>query len=127
MGKINDIVGAIGGTIMVLELIILIVVFIAIDVALLIGLRWVRGKETWVREKRQFGQSLVTRYVDRGAGIAAAPVIVCTSAWRGFKAGLHRATHWQAVAELPPHAAQELTTGSRSPKVGALNGPHQAP
>jgi len=30
--------------------------------------------------------------------VAAAPVIVSTSFWRGAKAGLYRATHWPKTA-----------------------------
>lgn len=101
MGKINDWVGAIGGTIVVLELLILLVVLVGINFGLVLGLRWVRGKMSFVREKRLTGQSLVTKYVDRGASVVATPVIVSTSVWRGVKAGLYRATHWPVNAQTP--------------------------
>lgn len=105
LANINDVVGAIGGTILCLELIVLLLILVGINAGLFLGLRWVLGRTGWAHEKIAWALGLVTRYVEKGAGLAAAPVIVGTSAWRGLKAGLHRATHWPAGAALPADIA----------------------
>jgi hypothetical protein len=68
-----------------------------------------------VHEKVALGRALTERYVDRGANLVAAPVIVTTSAWRGLKVGLYRATHWsqeRPLAPAEPAAGQIAETGA---------------
>lgn len=91
MGEINDWVGAIGGTILVLELIVLLILLAGINLALALLLRWVLRKRGMVHEKIVWAQALVDRFVNKGADVAAAPVIRTTSAWRGLQAGFRRA------------------------------------
>lgn len=122
MGQVNAWVGTIGGVIIVFELIVLLLILVAINGALVFGLRWVLRKRGIVHEKVTWARALVVRYVDRGANLAAAPVIVTTSVWRGLKVSLYRATHWPAgraaSSATPPPAAQ--TT------AGSLGGPTRA-
>ena len=126
MGTVNNVVGTIGGVIMVFELIALLLLLIGVNVVLLIALRWVRRKRTWVSEKRTVGQSLIHRYVDRAADIAAAPVIWSSSAWSGLKAGLHRATHWERLPAATGIQTPQLTTGEDAPRAVRPSGPSQA-
>jgi len=108
MGTINNWVGAIGGTILVLELIVTLVLLAAINLGLALVLRWVLRKQSVVHEKIAWAQALVDRFVNKGAGVAAAPMIRATSAWRGVKAAYRRALHWPKAtpaihpAENPP-------------------------
>ena len=115
MGTVNDWVGAIGGTLLVLELIVVLILLVAINLGLALGLRWVLRKQGMVHEKIVWAQNLVDRYVNKGAGLAAAPVIRTTSAWRGIKASYRRALHWPAAAPaLPPVEKQPQTDASRA-------------
>ena len=104
MGTLNTWLGDIGGTILGFELIVLLVLLTALNGALAFGLWWVLCKMNWVHGKVSWASGLVTRTVDKGANIAAEPVIRCTSLWRGSKAALNRAVHWPratAPAALP--------------------------
>ncbi len=109
MGKVNDWVGTIGGTILGIELIVLLLLAVALNAVLAFVLWWVLRKTGWVHEKITWLLGIEEKAVNRVAGVAAAPVIRTTSAWRGLKAGLHRATHWpHRRAEqpaLPPMTA----------------------
>lgn len=126
MGTVNDVAGTIGGVIMVFELIVLLVLLIGVNAVLLIGLRWVRRKRSWISTKRATGQSLVDRYVDRAANAAAAPVIIVGSVWSGLKAGLHRATHWERLPAGTVHSAPQLTEGEAARHIVRPSGPSQA-
>ncbi|HWE62314.1 MAG TPA: hypothetical protein VHB98_11440 [Chloroflexota bacterium] len=108
MGQINDWLGTIGGAILALELIVLLLILVGINAALALGLRWALRKSTFVHEKITWARALAVRYVDKGANLVAAPVIITTSAWRGLKAGLYRATHWPG----PRAAGQPGTTAA---------------
>ena len=101
MGTVNDWAGAIGGTILGLELIVLLLIGVALNAGIAFGLYWVLKKMGWVRAKRIWATDLFTRYLNKGMNVIAAPVIVTTSFWRGLKAGLHRATHWTPTAHIP--------------------------
>src|SRR5579862_7775604 len=101
MGSLNDIVGVIGGTILCLELIVVILLLLGLNAGLAFGLRWILRKSEWMHSKIEWALGLVTKNVDRGMNVIAAPVILSTSAWRGLKAGLYRATHWPASATQP--------------------------
>jgi len=112
MGALNDFVGAVGGTIVCLELIILLVLGVAVNFAIAFGLWWVLKHMNFVHEKIAWATRKYEHVVDKSLNVAAAPVIRTTSVWRGVKAGLHRATHWpraprvsrpaeSAVAERP--------------------------
>jgi len=116
MGTVNNWVGAIGGTILVLELIIVLILLVAINLGLALLLRWVLRKRGMVHEKIVWAQGLVDRFVNKGADIAAAPVIRTTSIWRGLKATYHRALHWpkSRVAALPPAEKQVQADPSRA-------------
>ncbi len=94
MGSVNDWAGAVGGTILCLELIVLLLILVAINAGMAFGLWWVAKKMGWVHEKRIWVQGLIQKWSDRAMGVAAEPVIRGTSTWRGLKAGLYRATHW---------------------------------
>lgn len=94
MGNVNDWAGTIGGTILGLELIVLLLVLVAINAGLAFGLLWVLRKMGWVHDKIVFAQGLQAKLLDRGTRAAAMPVILSTSAWRGLKVGLYRATYW---------------------------------
>jgi uncharacterized membrane protein YedE/YeeE len=102
MGNVNDWVGTLGGTILGLELIVLLLVLVAINAGLAFLLMLALRKMGWVHDKIVFAQGLQAKFLDRGTRIAAMPVIVSTSVWRGFKAGLHRATHWPARGKVRP-------------------------
>jgi uncharacterized membrane protein YedE/YeeE len=125
MGRVNDIVGTVGGVILVLELLVLLVLLIGINAGLVFGLRWVHGKTGFVHEKRQLAQTWLVRYVDRGSTALATPVIVSTSLWRGLKVGLHRATHWPtnslnvpaALPARPRPAGEHPLPAAESPRV----------
>jgi len=116
MGTLNTWVGAIGGTILVLELIVALVLLVALNAVLFLLLRWVLRKQGLAHEKLTWALALVDRIVNKVAGLAAAPVIRTTSAWRGLKAVTHRATHWPATARalattaepLPPQDGQRV-------------------
>jgi hypothetical protein len=119
MGTVNDWAGAIGGTILGIELVVLMLIIVVLNAGLAYGLWWVLKKMGWVHEKITWATGLVQKYVDRGANIVAAPVIRTTSFWRGLKAGVYRATHWPrrvpapaAGAQLP--AAREPETAPRA-------------
>jgi hypothetical protein len=115
MGTVNNWVGAIGGTILVLELIVVLILLVAINLGLALLLRWVLRKRGVVHEKIVWAQALVDRFVNKGAGVAAAPVIRTTSAWRGLKATYRRALHWpKPVAALPPAEKQLQEDPSRA-------------
>ena len=101
MGTVNTWVGAIGGAILGIELILGLIVLVAINLVLALGLRWVLRKQGLVHDKITWALSLVDRSVNKGAGVAATPVIKSTSVWRGLKAALHRATHWPKAAQPP--------------------------
>jgi hypothetical protein len=102
VGDINDLVGAVGGTIVCLELIVVLVLLIAINLGIAFGLWWVLKHTKAVRAKIAWATGKYEKAVDKGLNVAAAPVIRTTSFWRGAKAGLHRATHW-------PRAVQSRT------------------
>jgi hypothetical protein len=106
MGTVNDWVGAIGGTILVLELILLLILLIALNVVLALLLRWVLRKQRLVHEKITWARALVERYVNKGANLAAAPVIRTTSGWRGLKAACRRALRRPAGARSQPVVEQ---------------------
>jgi hypothetical protein len=94
MGTVNDWVGAIGGTILAIELVVLCLILLLITAALAYGLWWVLKKMNLVHEKVSWATALLQKYTDKAAAIVAAPVIRTTSVWRGLKAGIYRATHW---------------------------------
>lgn len=98
MGTVNNWVGAIGGAILAIELIVALILLVAINLGLALVLRWVLRKQSMVHEKIAWAQALVDRFVIKGAGLAAAPVIRTTSSWRGVKAVCRRALHWPAPA-----------------------------
>jgi hypothetical protein len=112
MGTLNTWLGDIGGTILGLELIVLLVLLTALNGALAFGLWWVLRKMNWVHGKVSWASGLVTRTVDKGANIAAEPVIRGTSLWRGGKAALNRATHWPRVAAPEARPAKQLPAGT---------------
>jgi|GEM_PF-2270175 len=124
LGDLTDTVGTIGGTILCIELIGLVVVLVAINAGLVFGLRWVLGKADWTRGKIDWATGLVNKYVDKGANIAAAPVIVTSSVWSGLKAGLYRATHWPKSRTLA--LSQTLVTSARPLPKPADGGPSRA-
>ncbi|HEY8283691.1 MAG TPA: hypothetical protein VIJ28_04835 [Chloroflexota bacterium] len=111
MGTLNTWVGAIGGTILVLELIVALILLVALNGVLFFALRWVLRKQGLAHEKITWAQGHVDRLVNKGAGLAAAPVIRVTSAWRGLKAATHRATHWpktaRPAAQTEPSVSQD--------------------
>ncbi len=113
MGTLNDWAGAIGGTVLGIELILLLIIGVALNAGIAFGLYWVLKKMGWVHEKIAWATRLNEKYVDIAANVAAAPVIRTTSFWRGIKAGVRRATHWpQAtgpVALLPAPTASTPT------------------
>lgn len=117
MGTVNDIAGVIGGTILCLELIVLLLLLVAINGGLAFGLWWVARKMGFVREKRIWAMGLVQKWSDRAMRLAAEPVIRGTSVWRGLKAGLYRATHWPA-RETPRLPASTDTTTPRREGTG---------
>jgi hypothetical protein len=94
MGTINDWAGAIGGTILGIELLVALLILVVINAGIAYGLWWVAKKMGLVHEKRVWLQGLIQKWTDRATSVAAEPVIRSTSAWRGLKAGLYRATHW---------------------------------
>ncbi|MGH2389251.1 MAG: hypothetical protein ACRDIE_13690 [Chloroflexota bacterium] len=116
MGTVNTWVGAIGGTILVLELIVLLILLIALNVVLALVLRWVLRKQNMVHEKIEWARALVERYVNKGAGLAAAPVIRTTSTWRGAKTAAYRALHWPTRVRSRPAMVekQPVTDTSRA-------------
>jgi hypothetical protein len=115
MGTVNDWVGAIGGTILVLELIVALILLVAINLGLALVLRWALRKRGMVHEKIVWAQALVDRFVNKGAGVAAAPVIRTTSAWRGLKATYRRALHWpKPPASLLPAEKQPRPDADRA-------------
>lgn len=124
LGDLTDTVGTIGGTILCIELIGLVVVLVAINAGLVFGLRWVLVKADWTRGKIDWATGLVNKYVDKGANIAAAPVIVTSSVWSGLKAGLYRATHWPKSRTLA--LSQTLVTQARPLPKTADGGPSRA-
>jgi len=124
LGDLTDTVGTIGGTILCIELIGLVVVLVAINAGLVFGLRWVLGKAGWTRGKIDWATGLVNKYVDKGANIAAAPVIVTSSVWSGLRAGLYRATHWPKSRTLA--LSQTLVTQARPLPKTAGGGPSRA-
>jgi hypothetical protein len=107
MGTVNDWAGAIGGTILGIELILLVLVLVLLNAGLAFGLWWVLKKMGWVHEKVTWATGLLEKVVDRSANIVAAPVIRTTSFWRGLKAGVYRATHWPKRAAVPAPGAQQ--------------------
>ena len=114
---LTDTVGTIGGTILCIELIGLVLVLVAINAGLIFGLRWVLGKADWTRGKIDWATGLVNKYVDKGANIAAAPVIVTSSVWSGLKAGLYRATHWPKSRTLALSQTVAVTPARPLPKA----------
>ena len=124
LGDLTDTVGTIGGTILCIELIGLVVVLVAINAGLVFGLRWVLGKAGWTRGKIDWATGLVNKYVDKGANIAAAPVIVTSSVWSGLRAGLYRATHWPKSRTLA--LSQTLATQARPLPKTVGGGPSRA-
>jgi len=100
MGTLNTWVGGIGGTVLVLELIVMLILLVALNVVLVLVLRWVLRKQGLAHEKITWALAHVDRVVNKGAGLAAAPVIRTTSAWRGLKAAMRRATHWPAREQV---------------------------
>lgn len=122
MGDLNDFVGAVGGTIICLELIVLLVLLVAINAGLAFGLWWLLKHTKLVHEKIAWATGKYEHVVDKGLNVAAAPVIRSTSAWRGLKAGLYRATHWPraevrasvAALEAPPASAEPARRPSRA-------------
>ena len=121
MGNVNDWAGTIGGTLLGLELIVLLLILVAINAGLAFGLFWVLRKTDWVHTKIGIGQGLVGKVVDRGTRVAVMPVIVSTSVWRGLKAGLYRATHWPAVSRPSsmPQPLPSVPDQSRTARQGA--------
>lgn len=111
MGNINDWAGTIGGTILGIELIVLVLILALLNAGLAFGLWWVLKKMGWVHEKVTWATGLVQKYVDKGANIVAAPVIRTTSFWRGLKAGAYRATHWPRRVTVPAAGAQPVPAG----------------
>jgi hypothetical protein len=101
VGDVNDFAGAVGGTILTLELIVLLVLLVAINGGLAFGLWWLLKRRNWLHGKVAGVTARVEKVVDKGANISAAPVIRTASVWQGLKAGLHRATHWPRTAQLP--------------------------
>ena len=107
MGTLNTWVGGIGGTILVLELIVFLILLVALNAVLFFLLRWALRKQGLVHEKLTWVLTKVDSVVNKGAGVAAAPVIRTTSVWRGLKAATHRATHWPTTARaLAPTTAE---------------------
>jgi hypothetical protein len=106
MGTVNDWVGAIGGTILVLELILLLILLIALNVVLALLLRWALRKQGLVHQKITWARGLVERYVNKGANLAAAPVIRTTSGWRGLKAACRRVLNRPVGARSQPGLEQ---------------------
>jgi len=106
LDTINDWAGGIGGAILCLELIVLLLIMVAINAGLAFGLYWLLRKVGWAHEKIEWGRGLVHKYVDKGANIVAAPVILTSSAWSGLKVGLYRATHWPKT----PAAGNKVST-----------------
>ncbi len=114
MGTLNTWVGGIGGTILVLELIVMLVLMVALNVVIVLVLRWVLRKQVLVPATLTWALAHVHRVVNNGAGLAAAPVIRTTSAWRGLRAAMHRATHWPALAKVPaPVSPKTVEDGRR--------------
>jgi hypothetical protein len=101
VGNVNDWAGTIGGTILGLELIIVLVIGVAINAGIAFGLYWVLKKMGWVHDKVAWALRLYEKYVEKAANVAAAPVIRGTSFWRGIRAGIHRATHWPQSTQPP--------------------------
>ncbi len=121
MGNVNDWAGTIGGTILGLELIVLLLILVAINAGLALGLLWILRKMGWVHDKIVLAQALQAKFLDRGTRAAAMPVIASTSLWRGLKAGLHRATHWPPRGKTRPTpalpAARPESAGSGATRV----------
>lgn len=125
LGDLTDTVGTIGGTILCIELVGVVVVLLAINAGLIFGLRWVLGKADWTRGKIDWAAGLVNTYVDKGANIAAAPVIVTSSVWSGIKAGMYRATHWPTSRTLALPKTVVVTPARPLPKAPG-SGPSRA-
>ena len=117
MGAVNDAAGVIGGTILCLLLIIMLLLMVAINGGLAFGLWWVAKKMGWVHEKRVWAMALAQKWSDRAMALAAEPVIRGTSLWRGFKAGLYRATHWPR-SERPRLPAPSEESATSREKTG---------
>jgi hypothetical protein len=115
VGKVNDFVGAVGGAILGVELVVVVLLLAVFNAALAYVLWWVLKKVSWAHEKITWATGKVTGAVDTGANIVAAPVIRTTSAWRGLKAGLHRITHWPSR----PSASTVAPTAPPSPSPDA--------
>ncbi len=101
MGTINDFVGVVGGTIVCIELIVVLILVVAINLGIAFGLWWVLKHMKAVHEKIVWATRKYEGVLDKGLNVAASPVIRTTSFWRGFKAALHRATHWPHAAQAP--------------------------
>ena len=103
----------------------LVLVLVAINAGLVFGLRWVLGKAGWTRGKIDWITGLINKYVDKGANIAATPVIVTSSVWSGLKAGLYRATHWPKSRAVSLPQTVVVTQARPLPKT-ADGGPSRA-
>ena len=101
MGSVNDFVGAVGGTIVCLELIVVLILVVAINGGVAFGLWWVLKHMKSVHEKVVWATRKYESVLDKGLNVAASPVIRTTSFWRGFKAGLYRVTHWPGTVKAP--------------------------
>jgi hypothetical protein len=117
MGTVNDFVGAVGGAILGIELVVVVLLLAVFNAALAYVLWWVLKKVSWAHEKITWATGKVSGAVDTGANIVAAPVIRTTSAWRGLKAGWHRITHWPSQPSSAPTA--EMAPPISGPDAGS--------
>jgi len=118
VGNVNAFVGALGGTILCLELLVLLLLLVAINAGMAFGLWFVLKKMGFVHRKLAWATGRVESIVDKASNIAAAPVIRTTSAWRGLRATAYRATHW------PPRPA--VTAAPAPAKLGQATGEQRA-
>jgi len=58
------------------ELLVVLIIFLAIAGGLAFGLRWVRGKTGWAMTRADTGLKTAQTYVDKGTTMAAKPMIV---------------------------------------------------
>lgn len=74
--KILDHLAQAAAVLLLAELLVVLVIFLAVAGGLAFGLRWVRGKTDWAFAKANHYLALATSYVDRGAQYAGRPFIL---------------------------------------------------
>lgn len=68
--------GQAAAIILLLELLVVLIVFLAIAGGLAFGSHWVNGKTEWAFGKVNTGNDFLRRWIHRGTGIAVTPLIL---------------------------------------------------